>query len=309
MPAEQIIKKRIAYMDLAKGVCILLVLWFHLKSLYNIHSYADIYLNAVRMPLYFFLSGYFFKTYESFFVFVRRKIQNLLIPFIFFYTLTSVLLPIALHKFLGFSFNTGQDWQLVYAFLTYKDFPNIPLWFLWGLFILNVSFYALLRLTRHDIVLGLFCLIIGLALGYAWELPASLNNTFRGLPFFYMGYIFYQYDLLNRTNSKYTIPIILFVFIALGQTYSTSIPIGILLSATGVTLLILICKIIGHLPFVSYVGRYSIILLLTHEPIIRLLSMLHIDSPILAYIMLTLSYIGIIPFMRKYLPHVTAQKG
>lgn len=40
--------------------------------------------NTFRMPLYYFLSGLFFKTYRGFFDFVLKKINKLLIPFAFF---------------------------------------------------------------------------------------------------------------------------------------------------------------------------------------------------------------------------------
>ena len=143
-------RNRIPYFDLAKGVCILLVIWFHL----GVHTPFDPYLNAVRMPLYVFLSGLFFKSYGGILQLIHKKTKRLLIPFFFFYLTTSVLLPILAHNRLGINFETGQDWRLLYAFLTYRDFPNIPLWFLWALFMLNVSFYALQRFIKSDILLG-----------------------------------------------------------------------------------------------------------------------------------------------------------
>ncbi|MBQ0023893.1 MAG: acyltransferase family protein [Prevotellaceae bacterium] len=308
MHRQEVANNRIEYFDLAKGICILLVLWFHIKSQYNIHSCVDIYLDAIRMPLYFFLSGFFFKPYNNLTMFVGRKTSSLLIPFAFFYLTTSVLLPIVIHHTTGMNFSTGQDWHLIYAFLTYNDYPNIPLWFLWGLFVLNITFYGLQRFIRHDIIIGICCLAIGLTLGYGWEMPASLNKAFCGLPFFYMGYIFHRHNIINRIKSSHIIPGLAFLFVVIGLTKSSSIPICMLLSVVGVMLLIYISKAIGHLPFVSYVGRYSIMLLVTHEPIIRILSACHISNPMLAYLLLIVSYLGIIPFMRKYMPYVTAQR-
>ncbi|MDY4684793.1 MAG: acyltransferase family protein, partial [Sodaliphilus sp.] len=85
---------RIEYIDLAKGICILLVVLFHLKEMYKVHSCLDVYLYSTLIPLYFFLSGYVFKTYGGWNEFILKKIKRLIIPFAFFYITTSVLIPI-----------------------------------------------------------------------------------------------------------------------------------------------------------------------------------------------------------------------
>ena len=51
-------KKRIEFIDLAKGVCILMVVMGHCGFPIDIPGWE-----IVRMPLYFILSGLFFKDY------------------------------------------------------------------------------------------------------------------------------------------------------------------------------------------------------------------------------------------------------
>ena len=51
-------KKRIEFIDLAKGVCILLVIMMHTDVNVDFPG-----LRGMRMPLYFILSGLFFKDY------------------------------------------------------------------------------------------------------------------------------------------------------------------------------------------------------------------------------------------------------
>lgn len=67
-------KKRIEFIDLAKGICILLVVQIHV---YGDTSYT--FFNAMtifRMPLYFFLSGIFLKlTIVSLYLSERRSID------------------------------------------------------------------------------------------------------------------------------------------------------------------------------------------------------------------------------------------
>ncbi|MBQ6050567.1 MAG: acyltransferase family protein [Bacteroidaceae bacterium] len=100
---------RLPYFDLAKGVCILLVILYHLQEAYEVYLPSDRFLLLVRMPLYYFLSGFFFKEYDGFTSFAKKKVKRLLIPFLFFYLFTSVLLPILANRFLGISFSTGND--------------------------------------------------------------------------------------------------------------------------------------------------------------------------------------------------------
>lgn len=184
----------IRYFDLAKGLCILLVVWFH----FGVKTDIDLCLNALRMPLYFFLSGFFFKTYGGFDVFVHKKMKKLLVPFLFFYCTTSVALPIVLHRLCAVDFSTGNDLTHLYAFLTYRDFPDIPLWFLWRLFVLNVVFYALHRVCRNIVVPGHVCPGLHLLAGHALELPVSLSRACRGLTFFYCGYLLHGQDGIRQ---------------------------------------------------------------------------------------------------------------
>lgn len=40
-------------------------------------------LQAFRLPMYYFISGIFFKLYQGFLDFTRRKVNNILVPFVF----------------------------------------------------------------------------------------------------------------------------------------------------------------------------------------------------------------------------------
>lgn len=74
-------------------------------------------------------------------------------------------------------------------------------------------------------------------------------------------------------------------------------------------------RLIGYLPGVSYLGRYSIMILVSHVPVmmasLSLLKRTSIPYELtwlaVGLIILVASFI-IIPFMKRFLPHVTAQK-
>ena len=133
--------QRIEYIDTAKGICIALVVAFHCNLHYD--ESTDQMLSCIRLPLYYFLSGLFFKQYDNYSFFLIKKINKLLIPFLFFYLVTSILLPNLAHYFLYYQINTVVGWRSLYAFITPEKFPNIPIWFLWSLFLSNIFFYVI----------------------------------------------------------------------------------------------------------------------------------------------------------------------
>ena len=89
--------KRIGWIDLAKGICIVLVVFNHVNVALQISYPLTPQINSFRMPLYFVLSGLFFKQYEGFVGFLKRKTNKLLIPFLFFLLATSVIPYALLH--------------------------------------------------------------------------------------------------------------------------------------------------------------------------------------------------------------------
>lgn len=74
---------RIVFVDLAKGICICLVVLYHVYG--EIAGRVFEITNMFRMPLYFVLSGLFFKPYSSFNSFTKKKTNKLLIPLIITY--------------------------------------------------------------------------------------------------------------------------------------------------------------------------------------------------------------------------------
>lgn len=68
-------KKRLEFIDLAKGICIILVVCFHGGAI----TWPPLLM--LRMPLYFILSGLFYKDYGGLINLSIRKFDKLIIPF------------------------------------------------------------------------------------------------------------------------------------------------------------------------------------------------------------------------------------
>lgn len=332
--------KRIEYIDLAKGFCIILVVLYHILQHLRVQSEYVYLLSTFRMPLYFFLSGLFFKEYEGFLGFLFRKINKLLIPFCFFYIITSFLYPNILLFFGITDPHTGSlGIQGLWAFILEGKTTNGPLWFLWCLFIVNILFYLCVTIVKkicvsevgQTILLTVFCFAIGIAnsvfIASHINILGYVDTAMATLPFFCVGYLFNKFTDILRPNAwdKY-LPILIIICFALTFIFGGRCsymhnrywinPIAqYLCGITGTLFVIFSAKIIRHLPFISYWGRYSIMILVTHILILQVLSPLlrkaHLPIPVTAVVLLGIvmfSYQLLIPLMKKYLPHVTAQK-
>ena len=83
-------KQRVEFIDLTKGICILLIVLNHSFARFS-GSFLDSFM-IFRMPLYFVLSGLFFLTYGSLALFMKKKINKLIIPMCFAFVFTCIIL-------------------------------------------------------------------------------------------------------------------------------------------------------------------------------------------------------------------------
>ena len=116
-------KKRLEFIDLAKGFCILLVVFNHIHKTFDTQFLLDDCFKMFTMPLYFLLSGMFFNKYEGIVGFMKRRINKLLIPFVFFFLLTSFLIPNIISVLTGSFFKI----ELLWSFVSPEFFPNFPI--------------------------------------------------------------------------------------------------------------------------------------------------------------------------------------
>lgn len=185
-------QSRFDYLDLAKGIGILLVVWAHI--LITGWSHQIIY--AFHMPLFFFISGMLFNKakYSSFRQFITARAKRLLVPYLI-YSIASWAL------WAGFRFLRGDEvesfWlpllQIIIAkgsgeFIVY----NSALWFIPCLFAVEIIYYLFSRAKNQWITLAL-CFVmatVGYILAhifgakYLFLLPWNLDAAFYALPFY-----------------------------------------------------------------------------------------------------------------------------
>lgn len=310
--------QRIAYIDFMKGFCILLVVIFHINN----HAFDAPYsamLQQFRIPMYFFLSGLFFKPYDGFTDFTRRKINNIIIPFLFFMILGVI------HCFFRNLVNAQFDlYQTLHAMPRNPIYPNIPIWFLAALFEVNIIYYLLKKVINRYITIALAFVLS--AMGYwvatrGYFLIAYIDIALVALPFFILGTESRKLGLLEKGPSLIvrivlivTVLVILYFFSERIDMFKRVYPnylMFYLLPSLSIISLLFICQYLKRpVPIISHIGRYSIIVLGTHFLVLHSLPFspdnLWQSLGVLAII--TAIEYPIIFVFRKYLPRLTAQE-
>lgn len=307
-------KPRLEWIDLAKGFCMMLVVWSHVYLLFknehlvswSIYNHMGFYF---RMPLYFLLSGLFFKTYASPLAFLKKKTNNLLIPYLVFWLVLAI---------------------------TPLKFSTI--WFLGCLFWLSLIFYILQWAARGQTwVVYVACVILGLV-GYSYQIGPQWTHwgtAFAALPFFCVGYYLRNSTTFLESKSNIVrdivVSVLLFVLLYLIVKRNGRGTISYILNVyhvqflamyvggvIGIFAVLLTARLIKRLPLISYIGRYSIIVLVFHYPLLALIprQLFHTMwysagwwAVVGLYIADLLLCIPAIYIGRHYLPYITAQKN
>lgn len=283
---EELQNRRIDFIDLTKGLCIILVVMMHVGGSFDSLASGRA-LSSFTMPLYFFVSGLFFKSYEGFKGFFLRKADKLLVPFLVFYA-GSFLLMYAVSKLMPGTFRLPVCWSEL--LLVFRDHElirfNPPIWFLIALFNCNMLFYLVHYLrNRHIGAMFTVTLLIGAA-GF-WlgkeriELPFYIDVAMTALPFYFAGFWIRRYNFFLYPHHRFDKLIPVFILLAVVTMYFTATPLGMrtnnypgnllqvyMAAFAGIFAIMLLCKQVKRFPVVTYLGRYSIVTLGIHGPLL-----------------------------------------
>jgi fucose 4-O-acetylase-like acetyltransferase len=180
--------KRIEYLDIARGIGILLVVLGH-NDFEAISVFVHQVIYSFHIPLFFFLSGYFINTSIPFFDFFKKRFSSLLKPY-FFIIFLIYFTSVSFEK-MGFNTAITRIVKSLYGTGHYIDW--VQLWFLPELFV--VSLYAFLfitlvsKLQQRWIRWGILLATLALSLPFLktfYPFPISIfgkEYELYGLPF------------------------------------------------------------------------------------------------------------------------------
>lgn len=323
------INDRIEYLDITKGICMLLVIWTHIVSQFQIDNTVILIIKEIvtsfYMPLFFIISGMFAKSNLPFTLFLKKKINTILFPFIIFYII-SFIFSFFVSEVLNIELNNKFSFFNLFAIFETKSFSNGALWFLSAIFFSSIIYYVISRVIQKSQIIGILALVLLSSLGFYWNklfdfrLPFYIDTALTALLFFYCGEKIIKY-LYTRNNYKYAKHLMLGLSLIMtfalkgfggamvSNGYSMNIIFFYLVGISGTFLVISFSSLLKKARIVEKIGKYSIIALCTHYFLITPLKLIfrtvtdnNILLSFLIFIAIYFLMIPIIYLFKRYLP-------
>lgn len=248
--------KRNKIIDIAKGIGIITVVWAHMQQSCPIRN--EIYI--FHMPLFFILSGYFFKDTDIKFIdLLKKRIQSYIIPYIIFIFI-GLFIFVCLYKITGRS-----DKIHIYPGIIIHPYGVVgALWFLISLFEVHIGYYMINKVIKKEIWKFACCLSLFLV-GYILyktkiHLPLYIDTSFSMIIFFHIGYYLNKHPFWKLPISKLWLVIsisLLFYSIGIVQDIRIDMKTNILNSDSLIALTAITgaCFLIIYLSYI--INRYG----------------------------------------------------
>lgn len=323
-------KQRIEYIDLIKGIVIVLVVFGHCGI--PVSPRVMHMMSFMRMPTFVFLSGLFFSTYGSFRKMLVKKVDRYIIPLYFFTFFYLVALPfryeyMTIPEFKGFIYDIVVNLSI--------NRVNEHLWFLQMLFCLSVLSFVIERFVKRSSIKKMaVCFLLSIVFfvlnGYLKETEKSFHivrvlynarvvQAIVMLPFFYAPFLL-KSMILQEHNKRRMWVLLVVAIVALwccgtvelchhvavfGDSYFRLV-IG---QSAGIYVMYFVGYMLKRVFYFSYVGRYSLIVFATHGLIGRIINAhLGIANHYVMFLIIVISAPAVIWFFRRCFPYFTAQK-
>jgi fucose 4-O-acetylase-like acetyltransferase len=320
-------KTRLDWVDQARGLSILLVVYGHNFPV------IEPYIYSFHVPLFFFISGMFHPkkiTFQS----VKRRAKMILVPYFFWattlylfwmfvgrnYGKSSQIELSPIKNFIGIFYSQGGQ--------EYMDW-GIPIWFLTCIFLVFLIYGAVSNIKNKTVYVGtiLICVLAGIIWPKATgtHLPWSFDVALVSVGIYAAGHQLKNWMVVLEKRSL-AIWIIL-LFIIHGITFSINpSKVDMYRSLYGNEILFLISGISGSiayilllksfpiLKFLSYLGKHTIVLLATHTRALTVIKFVlmtlvgttvfdftELEKLILAVVQIAL-VIPVIWLVNKYIP-------
>lgn len=274
-------KKRLHYIDVAKGLLIIMVVWGHYELMCRLcFGIQDSVVNALDrvedlwvsffMPAFFFLTGYCTDFNKRFMPFLVQGIKILILPAVIINYGSTIVEYI--------SWGESALWIVK---TTVKSFllTCAGEWFIPSLFLARLAVWKLVRLKRVEsmLVISFVMLCAGVVLYdcFPW-IPEiwSYKHALMVTIFMVVGDVLKKSKIHIPSSARLSyIPLLVVVFIfGWGIPYITNrvcvelwqIPVVLVLALSGILFLLYVSKIINSNRVLEYLGRNSLVIYLAH---------------------------------------------
>ena len=316
--------KRIGYIDTLRGLCVIWIVWIHTDC-------PDFLYYPLRLPALFFISGCFFRPYP-WYKFWRKKINQLIVPFVFFYILYYLfLISLNYLKYHCVPSEIAYSIWGIFQAYSFNDafIVNYPLWFILALLVLQLTTYSLAKIIQQKWLILLASIVLSLFGHFFLRTIPTYFMIGRAFPylFYYAFGAMFGMELLNLENieKKKVLIVSLTTFITMivvshfldGSFFPVLLKYIELLSAT--FLLLLFCAFTNKhrmAKWIGFFGKNSLIVFGLHDmylTIVRIATQAICGdmNDFLGFVNLIIVLLLMWPsilFLNKYLPYFVAKK-
>lgn len=276
-------KERLAYIDIAKGLLVLMVVVGHFENVYSglgypnnnaingINSIENLWVSYF-MPAFFVITGFCSNFNKTMRETVWINFKTIMIPAICFTVILAVVINLS-------SFG-DMCRACVNAFKSVIKFGG-TYWFLSALFLSKLVFSFLGRLTKNEYIMPTICLllmVLGLYLYTCNNVPNIwyFKHALFMMPFIWLGTFIRNITISNRmfllmggANILVVALLLSFGFpvpnISHGLKVSMSqLPLALFLSTTGICGIFGLARKISHNMVLEFFGKASLVIYMTH---------------------------------------------
>ncbi len=293
--------RKIKWLDSYRGILILSIVLIHIIDIFPVFEPAMRMFSVMRMPAFFFISGYLLsEKYTDIIFFFKHRFRQLIVPYFIFFLLTILF------------------WHLAYT-LTNKELKSTtdlltgmiygvpssglmstadPLWFVLTLFLAEMYYIVIKKYVKSDIaklivlsLLGIISFLLSLYMKY--RLPWNADIAFFGAVFYGLGNLTKKYDLFHiLTIDKQSIKILLIIilfYISVSISFNTindysknlfdNILLSLVGALSGIVALVYVStfKVIENCRALQYFGSNTYVILAFHNIPILFLSPIIFD--------------------------------
>ena len=264
--------ERIKWVDVAKGWGIILVIYGHIAN-----DFISTWLYTFHVPLFFFLSGYFFNPKKAPALFFQSKARGLLLPYL------TLGIPL-------FIINVCYGMKPLELLQIYAiQCRASTLWFIAALFMQFVLAYLIYHWIASSKVRWLFVAvftIIGITLWHqgVLHLPWNMDVSMVTLPFFCLGHELRGKPFFNHLFSSQNATIWLCVFLTVNiigtiimchipfptvDLYSSQFSLEPIAYITAIAGILFICLIANkwYSKYIAYIGQNSLVFFVWQQDI------------------------------------------
>lgn len=202
------------YVDIAKGICILLIVCIHTE----LFSVVRMPFTFIAVPMFFFMSGFYDRSGRPLSTIVTKSAKSLLLPAIVW-----LIFGIIYSRLLQMIKGETET----YVFNIYNPcVDNGPTWFLFALFYVKLIVWLGEKTKLPKSLLIVVAFVLGYV-GSEYQMPLLFDEGLAALPIYYTGKLVYP-KIINIINNGIflmlcSVSMLLFLF---GAVYYTIVPMG-----------------------------------------------------------------------------------